>query len=530
MPGTFTSPDSLYKPAAGELGWDANENTNWDTLQALVNTHMGSGRPLSATDPHPTYDTAAEAQARVDALKPEFVLLGKASTFFTPNQPMVQTDLRAFKTAGNSWNDAITAAFVSITAGAVYCAPELGAIDISAFVDTPARKYLYSPLVRGLSPGALTSGGPGFRLHPTSSMTTALKLNGQGAGAYGIAVLDDSGALTSSGIQAAADEVWAFGVATQVGNTLPYGIDFSTTSRSGVSHFSTSGGLVGISIFIDGNVLGPARVKAFNQTGIEMGAGCLAMGPFHITSGQSGTTGVVFRASYSTLMGFYLDSETVNIAAFKAATGGACRGNNLIGGRAYHDLATGSPKNVVLYDSTNGDCENNLIDDFTVDIPGGETNWDYLATFVAPANNNRRHQLGIVRGVNVTDLCLAADRKRFSHVGMLTLGSGAVMRSNGAVALTDGASVAVDLTTGDTFTLDAAGSRTIANPTNVATGRQVAIRIKNTTGGAITTTWSANYKLAGAWVDPAASKKRTIRFMAEDDGTLVELGRSAADI
>lgn len=65
-----------------------------------------------------------------------------------------------------------------------------------------------------------------------------------------------------------------------------------------------------------------------------------------------------------------------------------------------------------------------------------------------------------------------------------------------------------------------------ANQTNI-----MCITIKNTTGGAITTTWNAFYHLAGAWVDPAAGKQRSIWFRYDQAATLAyEISRSAADV
>lgn len=47
----------------------------------------------------------------------------------------------------------------------------------------------------------------------------------------------------------------------------------------------------------------------------------------------------------------------------------------------------------------------------------------------------------------------------------------------------------------------------------------------------LASTWSANYHLAGAWVDPAAGKQRAILFESDsNNGILYEIARSAADI
>jgi Pectate lyase superfamily protein/Right handed beta helix region len=96
--------------------------------------------------------------------------------------------------------------------------------------------------------------------------------------------------------------------------------------------------------------------------------------------------------------------------------------------------------------------------------------------------------------------------------------------------LTDGATVAPSFLTGNHFILEAKGSRTIANVNQRVAGATVTFDIKNGTGGAITTTWNEAYKLAGAWVDPAAGKSRTVTFYCYDGTNWRELGRAAADI
>lgn len=58
------------------------------------------------------------------------------------------------------------------------------------------------------------------------------------------------------------------------------------------------------------------------------------------------------------------------------------------------------------------------------------------------------------------------------------------------------------------------GSITIAKAAGTPPdGQPLRLTIKNGTGGAITTTWSADYELAGgAWTDPATTKSRSIEF------------------
>lgn len=97
-----------------------------------------------------------------------------------------------------------------------------------------------------------------------------------------------------------------------------------------------------------------------------------------------------------------------------------------------------------------------------------------------------------------------------------------------------GASIAIDASRGNTFTITATNATafTISNPTNVQQGGQfVAIDIYNNSGGALgAATFGTNYRLAGAWVQPLNGNHRAILFYA-DPGAVVfrEISRSAAD-
>lgn len=66
------------------------------------------------------------------------------------------------------------------------------------------------------------------------------------------------------------------------------------------------------------------------------------------------------------------------------------------------------------------------------------------------------------------------------------------------VALTDGASIAMDLATGINFTVTLGGNRTLANPSNVKVGQQGRIRIVQDGTGGRTLAYGANWEFAGA--------------------------------
>lgn len=75
---------------------------------------------------------------------------------------------------------------------------------------------------------------------------------------------------------------------------------------------------------------------------------------------------------------------------------------------------------------------------------------------------------------------------------------------------------------------------TISSPTAYADyhgGQRVTLHVFNNTTGAVTIAFDAVFHLAGAWVNPASTKTRTITFEYDDTrNAFYEIGRSAADI
>lgn len=72
---------------------------------------------------------------------------------------------------------------------------------------------------------------------------------------------------------------------------------------------------------------------------------------------------------------------------------------------------------------------------------------------------------------------------------------------------------------------------TISNPAAALAGRRLTFDILNSSGGAMgAITWSANFKLAGAFTNPASTKRRTITFYTPDGTNWIEVNRAAADI
>jgi hypothetical protein len=97
------------------------------------------------------------------------------------------------------------------------------------------------------------------------------------------------------------------------------------------------------------------------------------------------------------------------------------------------------------------------------------------------------------------------------------------------IALTDGGTVTPDWLLGNYYTLDAGGSRNFANGNNATDGQTVDVKIRNTTAGAIMTSFGSEYLFTnGAWADPGAGFSKLVRFRR--DGALakwVEVSRTA---
>lgn len=94
--------------------------------------------------------------------------------------------------------------------------------------------------------------------------------------------------------------------------------------------------------------------------------------------------------------------------------------------------------------------------------------------------------------------------------------------------LADGATVTPDAQNGNQWTLTATASRTLAAPTNSYTGARATLSIKNSSGGAITTTINGAYKMA--WTDPADGKTRTILLECYDGTNWKSIGTVSGDL
>jgi hypothetical protein len=104
---------------------------------------------------------------------------------------------------------------------------------------------------------------------------------------------------------------------------------------------------------------------------------------------------------------------------------------------------------------------------------------------------------------------------------------------SGRQSLTYGTAVATDASLGNYNTLRVTNGTafTMSNPSNFIVGQELSYSIENLSGGAMgAITWDTYFMLAGAFTNPANTKRRTISFVAESVDRLVEKCRAAADI
>lgn len=81
--------------------------------------------------------------------------------------------------------------------------------------------------------------------------------------------------------------------------------------------------------------------------------------------------------------------------------------------------------------------------------------------------------------------------------------TGAVIDS--VVVLTDAATVAVDASLGNVFTVTIAASRTIGAPINPTNGQKIILRIRQGGSGSYTITWNAVYRFGTDITTPTLS-------------------------
>lgn len=203
------------------------------------------------------------------------------------------------------------------------------------------------------------------------------------------------------------------------------------------------------------------------------------------------------------------------------------------GNRVHRTISVNSSANVIT---------DNYIDASTSTNDDGETAFWFG---VPDSNSNviRNNTILGASGINVQGyrtggspygLLDTFDNNLLFGGGVFNLGpTQTFRRAAGALtALAYSATIATDANLGELFTIAATDTSayTISNPTSACAGMKITYDIKNSSGGSMgTITWGNKFLLAGAFTNPANTKRRTISFYY--DGTnWVETNRAAADI
>lgn len=107
------------------------------------------------------------------------------------------------------------------------------------------------------------------------------------------------------------------------------------------------------------------------------------------------------------------------------------------------------------------------------------------------------------------------------------LESANVWTAAGIVALTDAATIAVDLSTGLNFSVTLGGNRTLGAPSNVKAGQSGCFLISQDATGSRTLAFNAVYKFAGGTafaIDSTASRLSVISYFVQDSSNIVLSG------
>jgi hypothetical protein len=174
---------------------------------------------------------------------------------------------------------------------------------------------------------------------------------------------------------------------------------------------------------------------------------------------------------------------------------------------AVSKLANGSARQLLQTASNGTDVE------FTsnVDVPGtldvtGVATFDSTTTFTGVATFNANivmegtsaddHELTLTCNPT-SDVTVTLPDATTTVAGLAVAQSFTKAQRGTPVALTDGSSVAVDLSLGNNFTLTLAGNRTLAAPTNVTAGQSGVIVVTQDGTGSRTLAYNSVYKFAG---------------------------------
>ena len=174
---------------------------------------------------------------------------------------------------------------------------------------------------------------------------------------------------------------------------------------------------------------------------------------------------------------------------------------------AVSKLANGSARQLLQTASNGTDVE------FTsdVDVPGtldvtGVATFDSTSTFAGVATFNANivmegtsaddHELTLTCNPT-SDVTVTLPDATTTVAGLAVAQSFTKAQRGTPVALTDGATIAVDLSLGNNFTVTLAGNRTLGAPTNVTAGQSGVIVVTQDGTGSRTLAYNSAYKFAG---------------------------------
>lgn len=89
------------------------------------------------------------------------------------------------------------------------------------------------------------------------------------------------------------------------------------------------------------------------------------------------------------------------------------------------------------------------------------------------------------------------------------------------VALTDGATIAVNASLGNLFTVTLGGNRTLSNPTNLTSGQTFRVRVTQDATGARTLAYGTNYLFSGSSTLTTTAAAIDMITLTSDNGTRV---------
>ena len=149
---------------------------------------------------------------------------------------------------------------------------------------------------------------------------------------------------------------------------------------------------------------------------------------------------------------------------------------------------TNATEFAILDGATVSTAELNLLDGVTWTLT------DYNALTATASELNQLDGVTLGNAVTLDEVTTAQWR---DNTADKLLSTDQVWGAMAEVTLTDGANIALDLSTGFDFTVTLAGNRTLDNPTNAKVGQRGRIRVVQDGTGSRTLAFGANYEFAG---------------------------------